>query len=442
MTFQPSSSGSPSLINYASVPFNQWGHRLDEMRTEGRETVRAQIFWGEHERMQGVRDFSKASRLRLEKYLQLAQERNLRVELSVGLPLGGNTFPEWALTFPTKALMFDSVWTGDATSLHLVRIPAIEQSALTDGLVDFIGELFSILGLYRQPEGPLVRVSLDLGVWSASLSLLNSPDFAAALGLRYERIEWLNQIFGTNFRDFKSVATPPALRVLTERRPWLAAFEYKWALQHAEAVLTKRIGELGEMHGLDDILENNPPFGVITPAPVSGDTEVLMDGTLLGESSLGTFPWAPDGYLKGAAVLTFRLGQYLEHHAKSEGVCFRVLPFQHALTLQSKAAAVVCGKYLSATHRNLLDAFVAAGGQLFFPFGLPQYDERMTHLEWAGPSADRVKQVNFNSNLNCIPRGPGRIWLPTAPFEFSEDLWERIKETLAFIRTEPAKEMK
>src|SRR5262249_9161105 len=99
-----------TVIHYSEEPPNTWSALLDRARREGATTVKAPVLWGAHEAMQGVRDFHKTSRLHLERFLNLAQEKNLGVILVVGFPRARETYPAWTLELPLKTWIPSAAW--------------------------------------------------------------------------------------------------------------------------------------------------------------------------------------------------------------------------------------------------------------------------------------------------------------------------------------------
>lgn len=217
-------------FDYSAMPFSRWAMGLDELKSSsGQELIRTHIFWGEHEQIRGVRDFSQASRLRLERYLGLLAERELSVDLVIGFPVGGKTFPEWTYALESKEVVFDSICGELSSGLSLRQVPAWDDEELIAGFLDFSRELLSLVALYQFPGGPVKGITIDLGICQSSLSSISNSGFADGLASRYRSVSWLNQVYGTNFRDFKAVATTQGFRVLGDKRPWLSAFAYKSA---------------------------------------------------------------------------------------------------------------------------------------------------------------------------------------------------------------------
>lgn len=86
-------------LEYSLVPRREWGHRLDELRRAGVNTVVASVPWLRHEARPGRFDF--AGDLDLEEFLRLCEARRLWVVLrigpSVGEPFDGGGIPSWVI---------------------------------------------------------------------------------------------------------------------------------------------------------------------------------------------------------------------------------------------------------------------------------------------------------------------------------------------------------
>jgi beta-galactosidase len=89
-------------IHYARSTPDVWPRLLDEARALGCDAIETYVFWGLHERVRGVADFS--GRLDLPRFLGLCHERGLGVILRVGpyacaeIDFGG--LPRWLRDLP------------------------------------------------------------------------------------------------------------------------------------------------------------------------------------------------------------------------------------------------------------------------------------------------------------------------------------------------------
>src|SRR4051794_18713119 len=97
-------------FDYADESPNRWADLLAEIKSQGAESISTPIYWGAHEQSRGIRDFSKSSRLRLEKFLQMAQSAGLAVDITVGFPLGGEVLPSWTAEIAGRTLVPSELW--------------------------------------------------------------------------------------------------------------------------------------------------------------------------------------------------------------------------------------------------------------------------------------------------------------------------------------------
>lgn len=123
-----------------------WGERLQRLKADNVDEVHAFIPWGLHESVQGIRDFSKASRLRLEKFLSLSHQAGLTVRLTIGFPPQKESFPSWTLALgESAALVPSSLWKKSSDELALTRLPTIFEEALFVPFLEFVSDVFSLL---------------------------------------------------------------------------------------------------------------------------------------------------------------------------------------------------------------------------------------------------------------------------------------------------------
>ena len=103
--------------------------------------------------MQGIRDFHKASRLRLERFLGLALEKQVKVELVIGFMPLRQAFPSWTFSLPLKSWVPSAAWVGSSTSFDLTLIPSLRNGTLWEAFLEFVEETCQMLQLYAGPEG-------------------------------------------------------------------------------------------------------------------------------------------------------------------------------------------------------------------------------------------------------------------------------------------------
>lgn len=422
MTPNPETSGASasSSFSYADEPSNRWQELLRDARAAGASTVSVPIYWGAHESLQGTRDFSKSSRLRLERFLQIAQEVGLDASVTIGFPPGRETLPAWTGALPSKTLVPASA--ADRVGLALIPIPSLHSPAFRDAFFGFVDEAFSILSLYRKPEGPVARVLVDFGAYASDFCAMESAGYLRALQSRYPTIQALNSCYTTSFNGFDAVTTRQGLRVLNDRRGWLAAFDYKWCREVALQALRSEIAKLPSAAPLADLFAADESGSSL---PSTGSAwGIAFEATLLEVPRRGAcFPFAPGGNITELAANAFRLWEYFADHAGRDGRDLTLLPLWRAETLSlPPLAVVVSGKYLSQAAFHALAEHLEAGGGIFFPLGLPQYDERMGSHPW-GPSRDRTFTTLAGVQLSRFTRGAGTVWFASPALPFADSLW-------------------
>src|SRR5690242_12240627 len=92
-------------FDYSRELPGSWSSRLMQLKHEGYAILRARVFWGSHESLPGIRDFTKMSRLRLERFLALAEEHSFQVDLICGFNFEAECYPQWSFSLPRQALI-------------------------------------------------------------------------------------------------------------------------------------------------------------------------------------------------------------------------------------------------------------------------------------------------------------------------------------------------
>ncbi len=397
-----------------------WGDRLARLKAENVDEVHAFIPWGLHETIQGIRDFSKASRLRLEKFLSLSHQTGLTVRLTIGFPAQKESFPSWTLALgDSAALVPSSLWKKSSDELALSRLPTIFEEALFVPFLEFVSDVFSLLSLYRFPEGPVVGVHLDWGIYRNDLGLTSQPSYAAALQERYPQASLIGLRYHCSFRDFSVATSPQGTRVLLDKRPWLLAYDYKYCRtrlleERSQGILALRNGEpLLDLISLDPVPQSEP-------APT--DWCVAIDPTLLeGDAEKKAFPFVPSGLVHAQAVGVFRLWEYLKTQSAENET--------RLVTLREGAApastvSVVAGRFLPKALFHTIRSWVEAGTLVVFPLGQPQYDENLVSLDWKTPPRTLVRSVL--GNFGRLGIGKGQVWFPDIPTQPVPEFWEQM----------------
>ena len=420
MEMSQSTGGSLRSFDFMEGTPNSWGESLDELREDGATGIETRILWGAHESIQGVRDFSKSPRLKLEKFLALVQEKKLSLRCQVGFPASSETFPSWTLTLPKRDSVPRLLWDQRSDLFELMAIPSLGNPDLRNGFKDFLTELVPILDLYRKPEGPLSGISLDMGVYWGSLNGTEDGSFVDFLQGRYQTIADLNLLYGTSFKSFQSVTSLQGIRTMLDKRPWLAAYDYKWCLRLSMARYSEEF--LSAMPS-DRTGDSHDRISDMSTAPI----QILLDGVPIGESPMGRFPLVVGGNVHPQTVLAYRFFRYVEERARHQALPLTLLSFcQPQLSLSAPRAVLLCGKYLARGHFQQIHRYVEQGGEIFFPLGQPLYDESLNGYEWEWNREKRL--VEFDGRrFQEMTVGTGRAWVPLVSLPYAADFWSELQ---------------
>lgn len=382
-----------SLYDYVEGYDSGWVQFLDEQKQKGGPCA-VYLPWGPHESTQGIRDFSKSPRLRLERFLGLAHERGLSLAIHLGFHPVAGALPSWTQASPRKALIPYSCFQPEAGSLLLSELPTWDEPAVHDGFLEFVADAMSVLSLYRQPDGPVHTVHLDLGFYEYGLNANHHPLFNELLASRYPDIATFNLIYGTHFKNFSAVSGDMAVRSLLERRPWMFAVDYKWCRQQLLQSFLKSILEVPSMVPLLGLIEESIPS--VEESSVS--RRILFDGTLLNTGLLGTHPFIPLGLVNPACRLAYELFLALDDLASRDQIPFTLLDASPWTLPPSGTLWVVCSKFLRRHHWRELLAAIESGACVRFLLEVPQYDERMERYELKGFRAEHDLRADLTAH--------------------------------------------
>jgi hypothetical protein len=422
---QSSSVTPPSVaFNYWEDSAAGWPQHLAALKAKGVDEIHTFIPWGVHESVQGIRDFSKASKLRLEKFLGHAHQAGLTVRASLGFPARKESLPAWTLGLgDASALVPAALWRKGADDLSVTRLPSLHDEHFFGPFLEFVSDVFAVLSLYRFPEGPLVGVSVDWGVYQQDLGVSAVPLYASFLQERYPQAGLINIRYHCTFRDFATATSSQGTRVLLDKRPWLAAYDFKFCRERmleerAQGILALRAGEpLLELLSFDGDL---PPEAA-SDAPWT----VVMDPVLLeGDPTERAYPFAPLGLVNPQASGVFRLWEYLHTQARLSGIPISAL--KAGRPAPSRIVTVAAGRFLSQALVRTLKDWAEGGAILFFPFGLPQYDENLATLEWKPGLSRSAPKPGVGKQIR-VPLGDGLLCYPEAPTAPEVHFWKELE---------------
>jgi len=411
------SSSAPVLFDYSALTPAAWGIRFDSIREKGSSRVTVPVLWGVHEQLRGIREFYKPTRLRLERLLSTAQEKGFEVDLLVGFPAHPESFPQWTHRLEPQALVPLALWEGERGPVSLKKVPSLGQPEIREAFVGFLEEVYRIVKLYFAPQGPVREVRLDLGISAHDVSVGDESAYRESLAERYESIDRLNQIYGTAFRDFSAAVTSTGVRVLCDKRPWLAAHDLKRCrdrrLRAFETFLLEHPRVKGLFRSAAEPEAGEDLFGF----------GIGFDPTLVeGRAGVGGSPSLPNGLVNGTAATAFRIWEYV-----TEAAVEARLPV-YFLSDSVPAYAVhtiLNGPFLGRAQALALANAARAGARLFFPFGLPKYDECLAaHKAFEGSAS------YGNTALGPVLRvalGKGECLAAATPAPLDDSLWATLE---------------
>jgi len=341
------------FFEYAEEPPALWPELLKRVHASGHSRVRCRIPWSAHETVRGMRDFSKSSRLRLERFLSLAHTEGLQVEVELGFGKKKDAFPTWVWDLARLGKVPRGIWDEECSPFESVASPTLFVDEVREAFAEFVEDALSLLDLYRAPEGPIQSIELNPGPLMLEQSPVGWGNVEETFAKRFQSVEKVNELFQTSFRSFGAACTPNGLKTLWERRPWLAAWQFKDARKLIWEQRTSSLPTLVRSESLE--------------AP--GSIQYLLESTLIETDDEGRFfPFQPLGLSSDLSQQWFKLADYLSSR-ESE-----VLSLSCAD--RSRPAVVFCGRYLSQADRDRLPR----DHKIFFPVQTPQYDENMTSL--------------------------------------------------------------
>jgi len=339
------------IFDYFDEPPGLWPELLKRFHAEGYRRVRCRVSWGAHETVRGMRDFSKVSRLRLEKLLTLAQAEGLGVEIELGFSRRKGAFPTWIWEQSRLGRVPRGAWEEECSPFESVSSPTLFVDEVRDAFLEFVGEAKTLLELYQAPEGPLHAIEFAPGPLKLEQGPLGWETLEASLATRFGTVQALNDLFQTNFRSFNAACTTTGQKTLWDRRPWLFA----WQLQQ-----TRALAWLEKTKGL-------PPERSLSP--FTERVQYLIDETMLDSDGHGRyFPFQPFGLLAEPCLQWFRLADYLSARHPTLRTIAQAAP--------NIPSVVFCGKYLSRASLSHLPK----DQPVLFPALTPQYDEQMVGL--------------------------------------------------------------
>jgi hypothetical protein len=82
---------------------------------------------------------------------------------------------------------------------------------------------------------------------------------------------------------------------------------------------------------------------------------------------------------------------------------------------------IIAGKYISEASLAQLQQLLSQGAKLLFPFGVPQYTERLNQIQW------EFSKTAQKDELRIHHRGAGRVYEPAKSLSVSDALVEDVQ---------------
>lgn len=368
---------SDSYLDYLNVPSHRWPETMENIYHEGGEII-VPIYWRAHEKVPGVRDFSGSPRIRIERIFRIAAEKQFPLTISIGTGNIINFFPTWIQSTTLQSWIPKLMVDGISEGYFLSTIPSIHDKNLLKNYLDFLKEIFSVLNLYRHP-GPIKKITIDLSIYHLDANFVIVDSFLAHVLARYQSIETLNRLYGTLFKTFENAISLAGVKRLFESRPWLASFDYKLGRSGALHAITEQIKNISEAEPLLDLFDHERLPKV--KASQTDEICVFYDDAFVESYGRYLFPFTPQGILVDSNILAYRFLKHLtdsvHHHPIS------LLPMgKLALGNLKKVNVILSGKYLSNKNFKSITQSLETDILIYFPWGLPLYDENMESLSW------------------------------------------------------------
>lgn len=426
-------------FDYSDESSAIWPGLFDEHKIAAGSSFIARVGWGAHESLRGVRDFTKSSRLRLEKLLALAEDRQVPIELHIRPFSGAKDFPQWAIEKDSRLVVPYALVDESYSGYAQFQVPSLIDRDVRSGFLDFLKDVFLIAALYRAPDGPLKSIHIDLSSVRSAQNLWDYPDFAESLQSRYGNISEFNALYQLTLTSLASVpggASEKVLRLCSEKRPWLFAYDYKFALGRLLLQMQKEICALEAARPLQKFVCFAPSLKNETELR-RGHT-VVLESTLFGSVAGREFPLCPGGKSFPAGAAAYRFSGYLRARCNENAIAYRTVDdlSLSEFHTDTRTIAVITGKQISTPCFAKFLAMAEQGHIVLFPAGFPQFNENMTALSW--PQSKRFLQGTAGARpiAHSYPLGAGQLMAPTKTLVQDETFWKEMQNWLGEVGPE------
>lgn len=414
-----------TAFDYLEIPPHSWADTLSSLKASGAETVTIRVPWGAHENVQGMRDFSRSSRLRLERLLKSVSENQLKAEISFGFFSAKEMIPSWAFTAKKKTRAPSKVWNDTLDGFSLIEVPSLFDPDLWKAFQEFCDEVVRLSSLYLSPEGPVEKVQMDLELFALDCEMFSSADFLACFHELYPTIDSVNSKYNVTLKNTPPISSQQNFRVLYKSRPWLASFDYKLCREQVLKDVQKKALAIPSGKAMTERFEVSLYDRVETD--VSSTHAIAIDPVFLEFSAGAVFPFCPEGMICPQSAYAFRTAEYFLEKAVDSSQRFFALPLiENRESGSERFITVICGKYLTRAAYRFLEKVWMRGAQVHFPFGFPQFDEDMNTFEWTSGLEKKTERVG-DTVMQYFVRGLGQVWAPIHPFPISQNVWEKME---------------
>lgn len=404
------------FFDYSKHFPGDWPKEIASLKQAGAELVSVPIYWGVHEKTRGVRDFTKSSRLKLEKVFSLIEGIGLKAEAVMGFFPDSRSFPDWTAEVSERAIVSSGLWDSGLGTFETRSVPSILAPQVREGFFNFVQEVISILALYRAPEGPLSGVVFDPGIYQSDLRLIDMNVFGSYLKGRYQDVSQLNLHYQTLFKDFGSVASRSGLRTLFDKRSWLAGWDFRSSRRSILESLKSEFSQIAKSHEIEMLGAEHKE------GPSTSEWEFVFEDTLI-ESCSGepVAPLVACGQITSSAVLAFRIAEVLKAELNKTGKDLELVSFWSQKPSTASLIGVAGSRYLPAPAAEKLKRRLEEGASLFFAFGLPHLTETMEAIHLGIPS-EKTRIRCEDQELIWIKFGNGSVFYPVPEWSVNDDL--------------------
>jgi hypothetical protein len=366
-----------------------------------------------HEKDRGRIDISRSPRLNLEKLCALLHKKNKHVTMVFGF-WDTLSWPSWATELKPHSIIPSGAIDPNAPRFTLTALPPWHDPRFRKPFLEFVTITFDILKLYRTPEGPITTFRFDPGLFSYALDQSEDSYLEEALSLSFPNCRSFNVAFSTSFSEASARIVKKNLSLLLQKRPWILCRLLRTA---SEKRLSDWCEEINTILGPD----RNPH--TTTQSELKMDV-IVENSTFLEFHShpLQLFPFTPDGLLSNDIVHSFKSA----FRVLSEVRCEPSLRWSRKAN--TKTTIVYCEKYYPRVSAETLRAFIQNGARVFFPNGVPVYDEYLEPL-LLGVFHATEERVLQNVNVRLSNIGDGVAIVPIERAERSVRTWcEMLKD--------------